>query len=77
MFPAEDVRGLTTPIALIAAGRDTIIAPRRTDALRQAVPDPVLDRTIVGAGHNDLYGRPEFRTAMAEALALISSAATD
>ena len=77
MSPAEDVHGLNTPIALIAAERDTIIPPRRTDAFRQAVPATVLDRTISGAGHNDLYGRPEFRTAMVEALALISSAATD
>lgn len=77
MSPADDVRGLNTPIALIAAERDTIIPPRRTDAFRQAVPAPVLDRTISGAGHNNLYGQADFRTAMAEALALISSAATD
>ena len=77
MSPAEAVRGLTTPIALIAAGRDTIIAPRRTEAFRRAVPAPVLDRTISGAGHNDLYGRPDFQTAMAEALARIKSATTD
>ena len=74
MFPAEDVRGLNIPIALIAAERDTIIPHRRTEAFRQAVPDPVLDRTISGAGHNDLYGRPEFRAAIAEALASIRSA---
>ena len=77
MPPAEDVHGLNTPIALIAAERDTIIPPGRTDAFRQAVPALVLDRTISDAGHNDLYGRPEFRTAMVEALARINSMATD
>ena len=77
MSPADDVRGLNTPIALIAAERDTIIPPGRTDAFRQAVPALVLDRTISDAGHNDLYGQLEFHMAMAEALALISSAATD
>ena len=70
MSPAEDVRGLNTPIALIAAERDTIIPPRRTDAFRQAVPALIFDRTIADAGHNDLYGRPDFRSAMVEALAL-------
>lgn len=75
MSPADDLRGLTTPIALIAAERDTIIPPPRTEALRQVVPAPVLDRVIAGAGHNDLYGQPDFRAAMTEALARIRSAA--
>ncbi|MCR9196033.1 MAG: alpha/beta hydrolase [Hyphomonas sp.] len=77
MSPAEDLRGLTTPVAVIAAARDRIIPPRRTNAVRQAFPALVFDRTIADAGHNDLYARPDFRTAMAEALALINSASTD
>lgn len=76
MSPAEDLRGRVTPVALISAGSDTVIPPRRTDALRQAVPAPVLDRTIAGAGHNDLYGEPDFRDAMIEALARIRSGAS-
>ncbi len=62
------MRGLEIPIALIAAERDTIVPPRRTEALRQAIPALVLDRTIRHAGHNDLYHRPDFQAAMTEAL---------
>ncbi|TCD15873.1 alpha/beta hydrolase [Oricola cellulosilytica] len=72
MSTVEDVRGLTTPIALIAAGRDTVVPPRRTEAVRQAAPALVFDRTIAFADHNDLYGRPDFRMAMLEALARIN-----
>ena len=64
----ESLRGLDTPVALIAGGRDTLIPTRRTEALRRKVPNLVFDRTIVGAGHNDIYERPEFRQAMREAI---------
>lgn len=73
MEPAEALNGLTIPIAVLGAEYDTIVPPRRTDALRRAVPDPVLDRTIAGADHNDLYGQRDFRAAMIEALARIRS----
>lgn len=69
MATAESLRGVATPTALIAAGRDTIVPPRRTEAVRRAIPMLVLDRTIAQAGHNDLYGHPDFRAAMLEALA--------
>lgn len=74
MSTVDDVRGLTTPTAVIAAGRDTIVPPRRTEPVRRAIPRLVLDHTIARAGHNDLYNYPEFRTAMTEALALIEQA---
>ena len=74
MSPVESLRGLAMPTAVLAAGRDTIVPPRRTDAVRQAVPTLVLDRTIADAGHNDLYDRPEFRAAMVEALKRIEAA---
>lgn len=77
MSPAKDLQGLTTPIALIAAERDAIIPPARTDALRQAVPLLIFDRTVADAGHNDLYGRPDFQTAMAQALVQIELARAD
>jgi pimeloyl-ACP methyl ester carboxylesterase len=67
----ELVHDLTTPIAIITAGGDTIIAPQRTEAVRRAVPALVLDRTIAGAGHNDLYAHPAFPAAMALALTRI------
>lgn len=74
MTPADDLSHVSTPVALIAGARDTLIRPERTEALRAVVPHLVLDRTIAGAGHNDIYERPEFRQAMAEALLRIASA---
>ncbi len=56
------------PVAMISGDRDTLIRPARTQALRQQVSNLVYDRTIAGAGHNDIYQRPEYRRAMAEAL---------
>lgn len=65
------LRGNDVPVAIVAAERDEIIPPRRTEALRPLVPNLVFDRTIGGAGHNDIYHRPEFRSAMREALAAV------
>ncbi|MCR9195389.1 MAG: alpha/beta hydrolase, partial [Hyphomonas sp.] len=56
MSPLEDLQGLPTPTALIAAERDTIIPPRRTEAVQRVIPALVLDQTITDANHNDLYG---------------------
>ena len=72
-FPAAaDLAGGHTPVALVAAERDEIIPSARTDALRQAVPNLKFDRTIAGAGHNDIYHRPEFQEALREALESVS-----
>jgi pimeloyl-ACP methyl ester carboxylesterase len=68
MNPIEDLRASRVPVALIAAERDTIIPVRHARALADAVPNVVLDRTIAGAGHNDIYEHPQFRLAIAEAL---------
>ena len=71
---AAALAGSNVPTAIIAAERDTIIPARRTAALRPAVGNLVFDRTIRGAGHNDIYSRLEFRVAMHEALAAVTSA---
>lgn len=68
------VRERPTPTALIAAGRDTIVPARRSEPLRKAIPNLVLDRTIAEAGHNDLYGEPAFAATMREALGRIETA---
>lgn len=57
------------PVAIVAAERDEVVPPQRTDALRKRVPNLVFDRTIARAGHNDLYARSDFHEAMREALA--------
>jgi pimeloyl-ACP methyl ester carboxylesterase len=70
---AGALEGSDVPVAIIAAARDEIIPPVRTDALRPHVPSLVFDRTIPGAGHNDIYARSEFQGAMDEALETVSS----
>ncbi len=74
MTPVNSVAGLETPTALLVANRDTIVPPRRTEPVRQAIANLVFDHTIADAGHNDLYERPEFHAAMIEALAKIEAA---
>ena len=71
MPAAEDLERSQVPTAILIAGRDTIVPPARGEALRQAAGNVVYARTIDGAGHNDLYDRPDFRQAMVEALAQI------
>jgi pimeloyl-ACP methyl ester carboxylesterase len=56
------------PVAIIAGERDTLIRPARTEGLRKAARNLVFDRTVAGAGHNDIYERPEFAAAMRDAL---------
>jgi pimeloyl-ACP methyl ester carboxylesterase len=68
---AGALEGSGMPVAIIGAEVDEIIPPARTDALRSQVPTLVLDRTIAGAGHNDIYARSEFQAAMDEALEAI------
>ncbi|MGZ8360482.1 MAG: alpha/beta hydrolase [Allosphingosinicella sp.] len=69
MEPAADLRSASLPVALIAGGRDTLIPPARTEALRRAIPDLAFDFDIADAGHNDIYRHPRFRPAMREAMA--------
>ena len=61
------------PTAILAAERDSLIPPARTDALRRRAPNLVFDRTIAGAGHNDIYHRPDFHQAMRESLEAVTS----
>lgn len=56
------------PVAIIAAQHDKIVPAERTEALRRRVTDLVFDRTIAGAGHNDLYARSDFQLALREAV---------
>ena len=68
MDAAAALKGSQVPAAIIAAERDEIVSPRRTEALRPAVGNLVFDRTIPGAGHNDIYQRSDFQAAMREAV---------
>lgn len=74
MDPAADLQDSAAPVAIIAAARDEIVFPGRTDALRRAlagaIPGVVMDRTIQ-AGHNDLYSHPEMSAALRDAVAAL------
>jgi uncharacterized protein len=72
---SEFMQRQSTPTALIAAGRDTNVPPRRTEPLRRAIPNLVLDLTIAEAGHSDLCDHPRFASAMREAPTRIMAAA--
>jgi pimeloyl-ACP methyl ester carboxylesterase len=63
----ELLRGSRLPVAIVAAERDEIIPPPRTEALRERIGNLALDRTIAGTGHNDIYWRNEFRDALRDA----------
>ena len=60
------------PVAIIAGEHDTLIRPVRTEGLRRKARNLVFDRTIPGAGHNDIYERSEFTAAMREALVQVA-----
>jgi uncharacterized protein len=71
MDVAAAVGRSTAKVAIIAAERDEIIPSQRTEALRLAATDLVLDRVIPGVGHNDIYNSRDFVAAMREALSLV------
>ena len=60
------------PVAIVAAERDELIPTLRTQALRERTGNLAFDRTIAGAGHNDIYARSDFHSAMREALEVVT-----
>ena len=64
MAVANDLRQIDVPVAILAAERDEVVSPRRTEALRRAVPNLAFDHVTRGAGHNDLYQQEEFALAI-------------
>lgn len=58
-------------VAIVSAQHDEVVPAARTEALKGRIPDLVFDRSIAGAGHNDVYERPEFARVMSEALAVV------
>ena len=73
MEPAVDLRAARIPVAIVAGGRDTLVPPARTEALRRAVPRLAFDRTIANAGHNDIYADPAFPAAMRDAFRAVTA----
>lgn len=72
---AQFLKGSKVPAAIVAAEHDEIVPTRRTDALRRGVSNLAFDRTIKGAGHNDIYARSDFHEVMREALEAVAGKA--
>ncbi|HYJ53232.1 MAG TPA: alpha/beta fold hydrolase [Allosphingosinicella sp.] len=68
MEPATALAGRSLAVAIIAAGNDQLVFPRRTEALRSRLSNIVFDRVIPDTGHNDIYDHPAFAPAFREAL---------
>lgn len=64
----EHLRGAAVPVAIVAAEKDDVIPPRRTEALRRAVGNLVHHALIPGARHNDVAYHPAFKSEMRRAL---------
>ena len=58
----------SVPVAIIAAEHDELIPTTRTEALAARAKRLVFERTVRGAGHNDIYARSDFHDAMREAI---------
>jgi len=65
---AAALRGSRVPVAIVAAERDGLVRPERTDALREAVGNLRHDVVLAGATHNDIFIHPGFDAALREAL---------
>jgi uncharacterized protein len=75
MEVADALARSSAPVAVIAAGMDTIVPPRRTEAVRRSAANLVLDRVIIDAGHDDLYESADFERALREALSIMEASA--
>ncbi len=64
MEAAATLRGLDVPLALITAANDTVVPRTRSAPFRQAAGDLRADIVIEGAGHNDIYDRSDFVSAL-------------
>jgi hypothetical protein len=64
--------GADVRAAIIAAGEDRLIRKPRTEALARKLRRLSYNRTIEGAGHNDIYHRSDFHDAMQDALAAVT-----
>jgi pimeloyl-ACP methyl ester carboxylesterase len=72
METAETLRGVGVPAAVIVAGDDAVVPAARSAPVREAARDLRLAISIA-AGHNDLYGHPEFAEALRRTVAAVSS----
>ena len=69
--------GNPTPTAVIAAGRDTVVPPTRTQALAAVVDNLVFNRILPDASHAIPRYDPVFAETLLDALAAVERAARD
>ncbi|HEY0626358.1 MAG TPA: alpha/beta fold hydrolase [Allosphingosinicella sp.] len=69
----DDLRGQDVPVSIVAAERDDVIPPRRTEALRRAAPNLVHSAIIKGRRHNDIAADPLFYLEMRRGLGAVLS----
>jgi pimeloyl-ACP methyl ester carboxylesterase len=72
MDAAAALASSDVPSAIITAEADTLIRSPRSDGLRRAAGNLSYNRTVNGAGHNDIYQRSDFHQAMREALTTLT-----
>ncbi len=65
---AAALAGSDVPVAIVAAERDELVRPERTEALRQLVRELRHQAVLPGATHNDIFLHPGFDPALREAL---------
>jgi uncharacterized protein len=68
----DDVRKIRTPLLLVHGGKDTLIAPRHSDALRTVAPHAQVLH-VGQAGHNDLQDFDEYLAGLSGALAAVAA----
>ena len=75
-FPAvEFMAGNRTPTAVIAAERDTIVRPQRTQALAENIPNLVFNVTLPDADHNTIIHVAAYDETVQAAMAAVREAA--
>ena len=60
MDTAATLRNLDLPVAIVTAGRDSVVPAARSRPVRDAAADLRSDINMEDAGHNDIYDRAEF-----------------
>ena len=68
------MNGNPTPTAVIAAGEDRVVKPRRTKALMAQLENLVFQATLPGAGHETLYELPAYKTTLLAAFGALHEA---
>ncbi|MEM6464173.1 MAG: alpha/beta hydrolase [Pseudomonadota bacterium] len=71
MDTAATLRDLDLPVAIMTAGRDTVVPAARSAPVRKAAADLRSDIAIEDAGHNDIYARAEFPDLLRQSVAAV------